>query len=287
MTHSSHEKNRIIAVGAGAGINLLMFFVKLYIGLSVNSVAIYTDALNSFADCGICLAAAIGFCIISRGKSPKYPFGTGKSEELLTLLVSAVITVTGCAFAYVSVERLMYPVPVWYSSLYAAIIAATAAVKLALAFLFKAFEKKQSSDVIRGISADSALDFFITLCTLISFTLSQRLSFSVDGLAGLIISSVLIVQGIKTAADTVKKLTGRRNNTLCEKAERIIAADPEIKSVRDIQCHCYGETKIFNAVIEARCETADELLSLSQRLENAMQKEITCTLYIRFGGKYE
>ncbi len=285
MTNSSSAKNRIIAVGAGAAINLLLFFVKLFIGLSVNSVAIYTDALNSFADCGVCIAAAIGFGLIGSGATEKYPFGKGKGEELLSLLISTVITVTGGAFAYVSAERLMYPSPVWYSSLYAVIIAATAAVKLLLAFFFKAIEKKHGSDVIKGISADSTLDFFITLCTLISFTLSEKLNFSVDGLAGLLISVILVVQGIKSAADTVKKLAGKRNDSLCATAKNIIEADGDIESVMDIQCHGYGETKIFNAVISTKCETADETNKLHARLESALQKEMDSTLFISFGGK--
>lgn len=285
MTNSSSAKNRIIAVGAGAAINLLLFFVKLFIGLSVNSVAIYTDALNSIADCGVCIAAAIGFGLIGSGATKNYPFGKGKGEELLSLLISAVITVTGGAFACVSAERLMYPSPVWYSSLYAVIIATTAAVKLLLAFFFKAFEKKHGSDVIKGISADSTLDFFITLCTLISFTLSEKLNFSVDGLAGLLISAILIIQGIKSASDTVKKLAGRRNDNLCVTAKNLIEADGDVESVTEIQCHSYGETKIFNAVISTKCETADEINKLHARLESALQKEMNSALFISFGGK--
>ncbi len=287
MTYSSPAKNRIIAVGVGAGVNLLMFFVKLYIGLSVNSVAIYTDAINSFADCGVCIAAAIGFWLISTGKSKKYPFGTGKGEELLSLLISAVITVTGCAFAYVSAERLMYPVPVWYSSLYAAIIAATAVIKLLLAFFFGALTKKQGSDVIKGISADSVLDFFITLCTLISFTLAEKISFSVDGLAGLVISIVLVVQGVKMAVNTVQKLAGKRDDALCNKAKALLEEDSEVESVTDIQCHSYGETKIFNAVICTKCESADQIFRLYEKLNDILQTEMNSELYISFGGNYE
>ena len=287
MTYSIAAKNRIIAVGVGAIINLLMFFIKLFVGLSVNSVAIYTDAVNSFADCGVCIAAAIGFGLIGSGSTKNYPFGKGKGEDLLSLLISAVITVTGCAFAYVSAERLMYPAPVWYSSLYAVIIAATAAVKLLLAFFFKAFEKKHGSDVIKGISADSTLDFFITLCTLGSFTLSEKISFSVDGLAGLLISAILIIQGIKSAAGTVKKLIGKRDDKLCTAAKTLIEADSGVESVTDIQCHCYGEIKIFNAVINTNCETADEINRLLTRLDNTLQKEMNSALYISLGGKNE
>lgn len=282
MIHLSASKNRTVAVGIVAAINLLLFFVKLFVGLSVNSIAIYTDALNSLADCGVCITAAIGFGLIGTGVSRNYPFGKGKGEELLGLLISAVIVVTGCAFAYASTERLMYPVPVWYSSLYAAIIAATAAVKLLLAFFIRVFEKKHGSDVIKGISADSTLDFFITLCTLISFTLTDKFSFSVDGLAGLLISAVLIIQGVISAANTVKKLVGKHDSKLCNKAKALIETDSEIESVTDIRCHSYGEIKVFNAVVTTKSKTADELSKLQERLDDALQKEMNSSLYIKF-----
>lgn len=285
MLNLSSSKNKIFAVGAG--VNLIMFFVKLYIGLSVNSVAIYTDALNCLGDFAVCIASAIGFSLISAKHGRDYPFGKGKIEELLSLIIGSVIVVTGGAFAYVSLERFMYPAPVWYSSLYAGIIAATAAVKLLLALFFRAAARRNGSDVIRGISTDSVLDFFVTLCTLISFTLAEKLDFFVDGLAGLIISIILVVQGIKSTADAAKKLIGRRDDTVCSKAKALIEADSEIKEVRDIQCHSYGEAKIINAVIDTKCETAYEIHKLSSRLNEALQKEMNSTLYICLGGKNE
>lgn len=283
MTLSSATKNRIFAAGAGAGVNLLLFFIKLYIGLSVNSIAIYTDALNSLADCAVCVAAIIGFILISAGRNQKYPFGKGKSEELLNLTVSAVIVIAGCAFAYASLERFMYPVPVWYSSLYAVIIAATAAVKLALFLFYRTISKKYGSETMNGIAADSVLDFFITLCTLFSFTLSSKLSFSVDGIAGIIISIILIVQGVKMTASACKKIIGRRDDTLCEKARAILEADEAIEKVNSIQCHSYGKTEIFTADIAVKCKTAEEIRCLSKNLGEKINAEI----YLSFGGKNE
>lgn len=286
MTHSSSSKNRIFAAAIGLAVNLLLFFTKLYIGLSVNSIAIYTDALNSLADSAVCIAAIIGFYLISAKASKNYPFGTGKAEDLLSLVISSVIVVTGGAFAFISLERLMYPMPVWFSTLYAVIIAATAAVKLLLAFYFKAISKKQSSNAIKGIAADSVLDFFITLCTLISFTLSEKVNFSVDGVAGMIISIVLIIQGIKMTVDVCKKLTGRRDDIICENAKTLLEEDGNIV-ITQIQCHSYGDIKIFTADVSAKYETAAEIAGITHKLEEKLNKEYQSKLYINFGVEYE
>lgn len=279
-----NKSKRIIAVSCiGAAINLALFFTKLYIGLSVNSVAIYADALNSLLDCGVFLASIAVYAFLSPKKSD-YPFGSGKAEELLEFIISLVILITGAGFAYASFERILYPMPVWYSSVYAAIIAGTAAAKLLLVLFFKAYSQKTSSPVIKGFAADSLLDFFITLCTLLSFTLSERLSFSADGFAGIIISIILIIQGIKSTASAGRRLTGKRDTALCEKVRAILKSEEKVTEIFELECHSYGETKIFTARIKSDCKTADEIYRLTEKIENKVARESDSRIFLTFGG---
>ena len=284
MALSVTSKKRIAVAAVGAGVNLMLFFIKLYIGLSANSIAIYADSLNSLADSAVCIAAILGFLLLSSKVSKKYPFGTGKAEELLDLLISAVILFTGCAFAYISFERLLYPVPIWFSALYAIIIASTAAVKLGLVFFFKTISKKLGTNSINGIATDSLLDFFITLCTLISFTLTPCIGYSLDGIAGIIISIILIIQGIKMTVAACGSLIGKRDGKTCEKARKILESHSEIESVLDIQCHSYGETKIFTACIKVNCQTAEQITLLTQQLKDEAADSMNSQIYLSFGG---
>lgn len=273
-------KNKIIAVSVGAGVNLLLFIVKLYIGLSTNSIAIYADALGSVADCAVCVAAIVGFFVLNAGKSESFPFGLGKIEDLLNLIISAVILITGGAFVYISLERLLYPVPVWYSQLYSALIAATAAIKLALAFFFKYEFKKTNAPTIKNLQTDSMLDFFITLCSLVSFTLSAKTEFSVDGLAGIIIGVILAAEGLKMTVSSAAQILGKNDIAECEKIKEMIEADGAVDAVHSVQCHKYGEISVFTAEISA----SGEIAQLSQRL-NSVNENIK--IYLRTGGKDE
>lgn len=280
----AQSDKRIIAVAAGAGVNLLLFFAKLYIGLSTNSIAVYADSLNSLTDFGVCTAAAVGFFVASVAPDKNYPYGRGRAETLTELLVAAVIFASGFAFAYMSFERVLYPVPVWYSSLYAVIIAVTASVKLAMALLFLKASKKLGSDAVKGIAADSGLDFMITLCTLISFVLSPKAGFSVDGIAGILISLVLIVQGINAFRIALGKVLGKRNSKLCEEAEKFIGAEfPSIK-INELHHHAYGERGVFTAVIEVDY-APEETKNLSMRMNEKMKEKFGSELYVVFGGE--
>lgn len=284
---SDITKKRIAAVSTGAAVNLLLFFIKLYVGLSSNSVAIYADSLNSLTDFGICIAVIVGFCLGNSKKTEDYPFGKGKAEELTELLISAVILVSGAAFAYISFERILYPVPVWHSSLYVVIIAAAAAAKLALSFFFAKTSKKFGSDAMKGISTDSRLDFFITLCTLISFTLSSETGFSVDGIAGVIISIVLIAEGIKSLCRSIGRVIGKRNDEICERAKEIIGLNKSVISVEEIQYHSYGEKGVFTAEIRTDCSTAEEFEKLGISLQKSVRENFDSEIYFKFGGRDE
>ena len=175
----------------------------------------------------------------------------------------------------------------WYSTVYAVIIAVTAAVKLGLSFFFAQKAKSFGSDVIKGIAADSRLDFFITVCTLVSFTLSSKTGFSVDGIAGVIISLLLIAEGIKALRAAFEKILGKRNSMICDRAKMIIETDPHVECVEKIRYHSYGENGVFNADIITGCITAEDIKNLERRLHKKIKEEFGSEIYFNIGGKDE
>lgn len=129
-------KARMRAAVFGICVNLCLFMVKLYVGISTNSISIYVDSLNNALDSVVCIIALVGFWLSVR-TSPKYPFGLGRAEDLTGFITAVVIVGTGFGFGYVSLERTLYPAPVWFSVRYAVIIAVTAVVKLLLGAYYK------------------------------------------------------------------------------------------------------------------------------------------------------
>lgn len=277
-------KKRIVAVSFGAAVNLLLFFVKLYIGLSSNSIAIYADSLNSLTDFAVCIVAAVGFYLASSAPDEKYPFGKGRAEDLTELLISAVILTSGGAFAYMSFERILYPVPVWYSSVYAVVIAATAAVKLAMALFFSKASAKLGSDAVKGMATDSVTDFFVTACTFVSFMLVSKTELSLDGFAGLAISLVLIAEGIKMLRTALGKILGKREPSVCNDARKLLEAEFPTITVKDIQHHAYGERGVFTVSVEAEF-TADEMKAFCVKANEKTKEIFNSDVYIMFGGK--
>lgn len=247
-----------VAAGIGLFINLLLFFTKLYIGLSSNSISIYADALNNLLDCLGCSVAFAGIVLISKKKSKNYPFGFGKSSDITDFILAVSVTLTAAYFFYISLERFLYPTPIWYSLRYAVAIGCSALVKLLLFAVFKGSSEKLKSSTLSAMAKDSLLDFFITVSVLVSFTVSEYVGYSVDGICGILVSVIMFIEGIKLLKVAASALLGKKNHEICnEMAERLESIG--IKA-EEVNCHFYGSKKIFTIKL-SEGEYAKEKLS--------------------------
>lgn len=175
-------------------VNLILFFTKLYISLSANSISIFSDGINNLADSMSCILSGV-FVLAAVSINKKEPeFTIGKAEQILSFVLSVIVFAVGAGFAYSSAERLMYPTPIWFSSVYFAVILVTAVVKAGMFVVLRCFEKKTNSAVLAVMKTDSLMDAAITMVTLISFTVTRYTDFTVDAFAGIAISIFIIAE---------------------------------------------------------------------------------------------
>ncbi|MBQ7637495.1 MAG: cation diffusion facilitator family transporter [Clostridia bacterium] len=203
-------------------LNLVMFGIKLYIGLASNSISIFSDSINNLFDSLSLLLTFAVLTVIMRTADKNTASMAEKGEQLFSFLFSVVIVFTGFYFAYSSLERFMYPTPVWYTYTYLTVIAATAAVKLLIFVFLKKTGKRLSSDVLGMVAFDSLLDFFITSATVLTLVLSGTVRFSFDALFGLLISIAIIVPAVKMMIDSGKSLINYVPAPLRYRVNRVI-----------------------------------------------------------------
>ena len=201
------QDRRLSAIFAFALLcNFLLFGVKLYIGLSVNSICIWSDAINNLFDALSCLLTLVGMALAQKAGQTGAGRVETKAEQLLSFILALIVAAVGFSFAYSSLERFFYPTPVWFSMKYFYLVLATALAKLGLFFFFRRQCKTRRLSVLRVMRTDSLLDFFVTLSTLLSFTLTRYLSFAVDAVFGLGISIVILIQAVRMIVAAVGNL---------------------------------------------------------------------------------
>ena len=215
------------------GVNFLLFVTKLYVGLSSNSISIYSDGMNNFFDS---LTGILSFALLvslARQTSPAAVYKIKKTEQLLSVIILAAVAFSAFYFAYNSLERLTYPTPVSFAVKYLAIILATAAVKLFMFALLRLYAKKSGSAVVRLISLDSLLDFFITAVTAFTLILSVDGKYAFDALCGMGISAAILFTAVKNLISAASLLT---ESPAKNKRERLT----ELLDGRDIKGICFN-----------------------------------------------
>lgn len=203
-------------------VNFLLFAVKFYVGLSVNSISIYSDGINNFFDSLSGVLSLVCFYLAFKNADLSSKARNEKTEQFLSFLLSVIVVAAGFVFAYNSAERLMYPTPVWFTFKYLWILVATAAVKLLMFVFFRCKNKKLESEVLNVMSVDSLLDFFITAVTVVTLIVSQKGTYSIDSYCGILISVLIIISGVKMTLSGIKNLLNLASENEREKIQKIL-----------------------------------------------------------------
>lgn len=186
----------------GISCNIILFFVKLYVGISSSSLAIYCDAVNNLGDTFSCIIALAGFIFVAKTDEK----GGTKVQSLAGFVIGLILAFTGGYCVYNGFERLMYPVPVSYTNKYAVLIGVTVLVKLIMGLIYLNINKRHKSTVIKTLVLDSFLDCGITAAVLMSFYLANRIQFAVDAFVSVAIGIFVAVNAVKTIVSEAKYL---------------------------------------------------------------------------------
>ena len=213
--------------------NFILFLVKLFIGLASSSISIFSDAINNMFDSLSGLLTLICFAFIIRLADNSLEGTVRKSEQFFSFLMSLIVAITGFAFLYSSLERLMYPTPISYFQKYLVMLILTCVAKI-LMFLFYYFTaKKSSSPIVKVMAFDSILDFFVTLMTVFSLLLSKNGNYALDAVFGIVISAVIIVSAVKLIVSSAVVLLNYVNKSKREQVQEIFDSfSASIQSIR-------------------------------------------------------
>ena len=75
--------------------NLLLFVLKLTVGILSSSISVMADALNNLSDMGSSVVTMLGFRLASKPADPDHPYGHGRFEYISGFIVSMAILMMG------------------------------------------------------------------------------------------------------------------------------------------------------------------------------------------------
>ena len=280
---NARTKKALILVIVGIGMNLALALGKLFVGLSANSLCILLDSTNGFFDTITGIVAAVAFGLVALAPTERFPYGFGRSEYLAGFVVAVAAAVMGGTFFLESLNRLAMPEPVWYGLKSTILLVVSIVAKFGFSLAVALCNRKLCSKALRAIALDGFLDVGITTVTLVSFTLSAKLSYAIDSFFGIAISVVVLVFSVKMIVDTVRTLVGT-NETKEEKdaLASLCKDEPVVEELNDVRLHDYGYRAKFGVayVTFSPESTEEEKVGAIDRITARLKEETGATVEI-------
>ena len=280
------EKYGVLGGILGIICNLVLFAIKLVIGILVNAVAVMSDAFNNLTDSFSSIVSIISAKISNKKPDKDHPFGHGRIEYIATLIVAFVIVLVGFELLMTSGEKLLIGLNVMegeietiakgktlYISL--AILAASLLVKLWMYSYNKYLGKKIDSSVLLANSADSISDVLtssaIVIATLLGALLLKDNYFYLDAAMGVIVSIIICINGFKIVLETIGDLLGKpASKEELEELEKIIMSSDKILGIHDLIVHDYGPGRKF-ASVHAEVDANEDIVEAHEIIDGIEQ----------------
>ena len=265
------------AIGTLSGLvgivcNVLLFAFKLLVGTLTGSVSITADAMNNLSDASGSIVAFIGFRVADKPADEHHPYGHARAEYLSGLGVAALILVIGLELVKTSVEKIIHPTPVTFTTVAAVVLLASIAVKFWMNLFNRSLAKRIDSTALMATAADSRNDCITTGAVLIAAVVEKLTNIPVDGWIGLAVALFILYSGLNLAKDTISPLLGEgADPELREKIVDYIVAQPKVLGYHDLMVHDYGPGQRF-ASLHVEMDCREDPLECHERIDD-MERE--------------
>lgn len=273
----------MLASVVGIFCNVLLFSVKLTIGLILSSLAVTADAFNNLSDAASSIISFIGVKMAGKPADAEHPFGHGRIEYIAALIVSFLVIEVGFTFFKSSISKILHPEEISFDLVPFVILILSILVKLWMAFFNNKLGKRIDSKVMLATAADSLGDVITTSATVLSIIICHFTSINVDAIVGLIVSAIVIWSGISIAKDTLEPLIGERVPAeLYQKITDIVESYDGIVGTHDLIVHNYGPNRSM-ATIHAEVPNdinIDVSHEIIDKIERDVKKDLNILLVI-------
>lgn len=285
--HDSKVRGRYGKFAGIVGIisNLILFSLKLILGLLTGAISIVADAINNLADMGSSVITLIGFKLSTMPADEEHPFGHERIEYITGLIVSILIIIIGLSLGKSSFDKIISPLPLdnTYIVITCILLGVAILIKLWQSIFNYKIGKKIDSVALLATSQDSKNDVISTLAVLLGIILSTYVfNFNLDGYLGIAVSLFIIISGIKLVKETTDPLIGVTpdKERVKEITDKILSYEG-VLGIHDLVCHMYGQTKLFMTVhveVDANAsllESHDKIDTIEKEVGQEFNVELT------------
>lgn len=265
--------------------NSLLFAMKLFLGLLLNSIALIADSVHTLSDVSTSAVVIFGFKVSKKPSDKEHPFGHGRAEYIATLIIAILLVVTGFGFIEQSIERIINAVSITnleYALPVGVILIISAFVKEWMSRFSFAIGKKINSDILVADAWHHRSDALASVGVGVSIIGSYYGYVILDPVFGVIVSLIIIYVGIHLGKNTSNYLMGQApDKDLLENVREIAKSVNGVKGVHSISVHDYGNSKVITLHAEVDSNLMmDEAHTIADELENKVREKTNHSIII-------
>jgi|DewCreStandDraft_4_1066084.scaffolds.fasta_scaffold08925_7 cation diffusion facilitator family transporter len=240
------EKQKIsyIEGWTSVAINTILFGLKYWAGLITGSVAIIADAWHTLSDSITSLIVILGAKIAAKKPDREHPFGHGKVEFIVSIIIGVLLFVVGFNFIVESIKKLKAHEIVTYNIFAILVFIISVILKEALFQFAMALGKKYDAKALIADAWHHRSDAIASLLILVGIFFSKNFWW-VDGVLGFIVSILIIQTAYSIIVDSSNVLIGRSSDKKTEETIRNTIKDicGSDQKMHHLHIHEYGEHK--------------------------------------------
>ena len=184
-------------------INLLLAIIKGIVGFLSGSIVLIADSIHSFSDIIASLAVYVGIKLSMRKPDEKFPYGYYKIETFASLLVSAIIIITGIEIALESYNAFLNPTVIGIPFIAIFVAAFSALVSFLLAKYKNDVGTRIGSQALISDGKHSFIDIFSSIIVFIGILSSYLGYVRIQGISGVLVAFLIIYIGLKLAKNDI------------------------------------------------------------------------------------
>jgi len=221
--------------------NIVLFILKIIVGVVYNSIAVISDAINSFTDIISSIVVFISVRVSSKRADKEHPFGHHRAEPIAGLVVAIFIGIVGFEVIKYAFERLFVGGGVIKGVVPLIVMGITLALKFGMYLYTIRVGKKVNSTAILASAADHRNDVLISIAALIGVGGAYFGYGFLDPLVALVIGLWIIYSGYRIGLDNVKFLMGEApSEELVNKIKKVALGVDCVKGINDVRAHYVG-----------------------------------------------
>jgi len=248
------------ATDIALAINIFLFIIKAIVGIISNSIAVISEALNSFTDILVSIGIKIAVKISRDKPDQKHQFGHNAAQPIAAFILAVFAFVVGINIVEESIKRLIEPQKIHTIPSVYIVLVITIITKIVLNKYQIRIAKIFRSPAIRAASVDSINDVLASTIALVGVVGAYFHLNYLDSIAGILVAFFIFKSGYEVGKENIDYLMGRSAGKDFEEMIREVTTGIEgVKGINDLRSHYVGDKFHIEIHIEVDKDTSTSI----------------------------